>query len=418
MHLPRMLEPLRIRDFALLWAGMSVSLVGDAIFLVALAWQVYELSNDPSALGWILAAYVTPMVVFLVVGGVLTDRVERRKMMIAADAIRAVAIGVAGALAVAGTLELWQLAVCAAAVGVGDALFAPAFGSIVPEIVPRESLAQANALDQFVRPIATVLGPAIAGLLIAVSGAGAALLVDAATFGASTGAALLLTPRPFERQPGRSAWRDVREGFAFVRARTWLWATLAIAGLLNIAPAARNVLLPFVVKNDLHASAAALGAVYSATGVGALVSALVFGQRGLPRRFVVVMYVGWAAATFVIAGFGLATGVWQMVVLGFVAGLGLALGQAIWGTMMHRLVPRELLGRVTSLDWLLSTSLMPVSMIAVGFLGDGIGARTTLVLAGVIGGTLTLLALLTPGLRDPERDSDAFGEPPGERAET
>ena len=142
------------------------------------------------------------------------------------------------------------------------------------------------------------------------------------TFGASTAAALLLTPRPFERRPGRSAWRDVREGFAFVRARTWLWATLAIAGLLNVAPAARNVLLPFVVKNDLHASAAALGAVYSATAAGALVSALAYGQRGLPRRFVLVMYVGWAGATFVIAGYGLATGVWQMVVLGFVAGLG------------------------------------------------------------------------------------------------
>jgi DHA3 family tetracycline resistance protein-like MFS transporter len=412
VRVPRMLEPLRIRDFALLWAGMSVSLVGDAIFLVALAWQVYELSNDPSALGWILAAYVTPMVVFLLAGGVLTDRFERRKMMIVADVIRALAIGTAGALAIAGTLELWQLAVCAAVTGVGDALFAPAFGSIVPEIVPRDSLAQANALDQFVRPIAGMLGPALAGVLIALSGAGVALVVDAATFCASTAAALLLTPRPFERRPGRSALRDVREGFAFVRARTWLWATLAIAGLLNIAPAARNVLLPFVVKNDLHSSAAALGAVYSATAAGALLSALAYGQRGLPRRFVVVMYVGWACATFVIAGYGLATGVWQMVVLGFVAGLGLALGQAIWGTMMHHFVPRELLGRVTSLDWLISTSLMPVSMIAVGFLGDAIGPGTTLVLAGAIGGTLTLLAVLIPGVRDPERDgSDALGEP-------
>ncbi len=411
MRLPRMLEPLRIRDFALLWAGMSVSLVGDAIFLVALAWQVYELSNEPSALGWIFAAYVTPMLVFLLVGGVLTDRVERRKMMIAADVIRALAIGVAGALAVAGTLELWQLAICAAVTGVGDALFAPAFGSIVPEIVPRESLAQANALDQFVRPIAGVLGPALAGLLIALSGAGAALLVDAATFGASTVTALLLTPRPFERRPGRSVRRELREGFSFVRARTWLWATLAIAGLLNVAPAARNVLLPFVVKNDLHASAAALGAVYSATAVGALASALVYGQRGLPRRFVLVMYVAWALAGFVIAGYGVATGVGQMVALGFVAGLGLALGQGIWATMMHQLVPRELLGRVTSLDWLLSTSLMPVAMIAVGFLGDGIGARETLVAAGLVSGAFTLVFVFAvPGLRDPEREaSGALG---------
>jgi len=222
VRLPRMLEPLLIRDFALLWAGMSVSLVGDAIFLVALAWQVYDLSNDPLGLGWVLAAYMTPLVVFLLAGGVLTDRIERRKMMIASDVIRALAIGAAGVLAVTGELELWQLAACAAATGFGDALFAPAFGSIVPEIVPRESLAQANALDQFVRPVAGVLGPALAGLIIAIWGAGTALLVDAATFGASTATALLLTPRPFEPEPGRSAWRDVKAGLAFVRARTWL----------------------------------------------------------------------------------------------------------------------------------------------------------------------------------------------------
>src|SRR4029079_7674826 len=120
---------------------------------------------------------------FLLAGGVLTDRIERRKMMIAADVIRAFAIGTGGVLALTGTLELWQLAVCAAATGVGDALFAPAFGSIVPEIVPRESRAQATALDQFVRRIAGMLGPALAGVLIAVAGAGTALLVDAATFG-------------------------------------------------------------------------------------------------------------------------------------------------------------------------------------------------------------------------------------------
>jgi MFS family permease len=401
-----MLEPLRIRDFALLWTGMSVSLVGDAMFLVALAWQTYELSNVPSALGWVLAAYTAPMVLFLLAGGVLTDRIERRKMMIAADVIRAVAIAAAAALALSGELELWQLAACAAATGVGDALFAPAFGSIVPELVPRELLAQANALDQFVRPVAGVLGPALAGALIAVSGPGLALAVDAATFGVSTVTALLLTPRPFEPRPERSALRDVREGFAFVRARTWLWATLAIAGLLNVSPAARNVLLPYVVKQDLGASAGALGAIYSATAAGALVSALVYGQRGLPRRYVLVMYVGWASVTFVTAGYGLATGVWQLVALGFAAGIGLAIGQAIWATMMHRLVPRELLGRVTSLDWLLSTSLMPASMIAVGFAGDAIGARGTLVAAGLLGGTVTLASVfLVPALRDPERDA-------------
>ena len=177
-----MLEPLRIRDFRLLWTGMTVSLVGDGIFLVALAWQTYDLSSSPSTLGWISAAYVSPMVVVLLAGGVLTDRVDRRMLMIAADLIRAGSIGAIGALAVAGQLGLWELAVLAAVTGVGDALFAPAFGSIVPDIVPRDLLPQANSLDQFVRPVSGLVGPAIAGVLIASSGVGTAFLADAATF--------------------------------------------------------------------------------------------------------------------------------------------------------------------------------------------------------------------------------------------
>ena len=187
-------------------------------------------------------------------------------------------------------------------------------------------------------------------------------------------------------------------------ARTWLWATLAITALLSIAPAARNVLLPFVIKHDLHASAAALGAVYSATAAGALLSALIYGQRGLPRRYVLVMYLAWAIVGFMIAGYGLATGIAQLVALGFLARLATAIGQAIWATMIHQHVPRELLGRVSSLDWLLSSSLMPAAMITIGILANAIGARETLVLAvsrtGFHGGSDARIRSLLRGARD------------------
>jgi MFS family permease len=412
MHAPRLLEPLRIRDFRLLWTGMTVSLVGDGIFLVALAWQTSELSSSPSALGWIFAAYVAPMVVLVLAGGVLTDRVDRRKLMIAADVIRAGSIGAVGALAVSGQLRLWELALLAGLTGVGDALFAPAFGSIVPDIVPRDLLAQANSLDQFVRPISGLVGPAVAGVLIAGSGVGTAFLADAATFVVSATTAILLTPRPLARSADRSARRELREGFAFVRARTWLWATLLAAALIMVAPSARNVLLPYLVKNDLHASASALGLVYAATAAGSIVAAFAFGQHGLPRHFVLAMYAGWAVALLVVAGYGVAGTVAQLVALGFVAGVGIALGQAIWGTMLHQLVPREVLGRVTSLDWMISTSLMPLWLVAIGFLGDGIGVRQTLVAAGLFGGITTMLfPLAIRGIRGPERESGALGEP-------
>src|SRR6185312_3503849 len=151
MRLPRMLEPLRIRDFALLWTGMTASLVGDFVFLVAYPWQTYQLTSSPAALGWISALYFAPTVLLVTVGGVLTDRMERRRMMIAADVLRAAATATGAALAITGHLTLVELGAVVAVGGVGQALFAPAFGSIVPDIVPQALLAQANSLDMFVR---------------------------------------------------------------------------------------------------------------------------------------------------------------------------------------------------------------------------------------------------------------------------
>jgi DHA3 family tetracycline resistance protein-like MFS transporter len=407
-----MLEPLGIRDFALLWTGMTTSLVGDFVFLVAYAWETYQLSNDPATLGWISAAYVAPTVIFLTVGGVLTDRLERRRMMIAADSLRAVANAIGGALAVTGRLTVWELALVVAVGGLGQALFAPAFGSIVPEIVPPEQLAQANSLDQFVRTAAGLVGPAVGGVVIAAAGAGVAFLLDAGTFVVSTATALALTPRPYEHAERTTPFRDVRDGWSYVRANVWLWATFAAAGMMNVASAARNVLLPFVIKNDLRASASALGLVYSAASAGALISAFTYGQCGLPRRPVVVAYLGWSVSLFSIAGYGLGTSVGELVAFGFVGGLGISFGQAIWGTLMHRLVPARLLGRVTSIDWLTSLSLMPVASAGAGLVAGAIGARTTLTAAGLFAGGVTVLFLLaSPTLRRTSL------EPPGEPVE-
>lgn len=403
--LPRTFEPLRIRDFALLWSGMTVSLFGDYFFFVALAWETYQLSDTPTALGWVSAAYFAPTVVLLIGGGVLTDRFDRRRIMIAADALRALSIGTAGGLAIAGDLRLWELAVLVALTGVGDALFRPAFGSIVPDIVPRELLAQANSLEQFVRPATGLVGPAAAGLVIATAGAGAALVADAATFMASIVTAFLLTPRPLQRRAARSARREIGEGLAFVRSRTWLWASLLASAMMNVAIAARMVLLPYLVKNNLHGSALGLGLVASATAAGAIVSSLAYGQRGLPHRHVLAMYAGWTLFLCGIAAYGIGTSIAELIAFAFTGGLGLALGQAIWGTMMHRLVPRELLGRVTSLDLVSALSLMPVYMATIGFVAAGIGVRTTLVTAGSAGAAITLLFLIgIPGLRASERD--------------
>jgi MFS family permease len=170
----KLLRPLRERDFALLWTGMTVSLLGDGIFLVAEAWQVYEIDNDPVALSLVGLAWTGGMTAFLLTGGIVSDRVERRKVLIAADLVRALVLAATGVLSLAGVLEIWHLVALAVLYGAGEAFFGPAFGALVPEIVAPHHLVEANSLDQLVRQACErLLGPAVGGLVVAAIGPGA-----------------------------------------------------------------------------------------------------------------------------------------------------------------------------------------------------------------------------------------------------
>src|SRR5712691_5708920 len=176
---------------------MTVSLVGDGIFLVAMAWQVYQLSNAPTALAVVGVAMTVPHVVLLLACGVIIDRFDRRRVMIGADLVRGCAVGVLGILAATGAIHFWHVLAIAAFYGAGTAFFGPAFDAIVPDLVPYELLAQANSLDQFVRPAAWhLVGPSLGGWVVALSGSGGAFLVDAATFAVSIVASLRMGPRP------------------------------------------------------------------------------------------------------------------------------------------------------------------------------------------------------------------------------
>jgi DHA3 family tetracycline resistance protein-like MFS transporter len=405
--LPLMLAPLAIRDYALLFAGMTVSLLGDGIYLVAIAWQVYELSNAPMALSIVGVAWTLPLVVFVLLGGVVSDRVDRRKVMIAADLIRFAGIAVLGALSVAGALELWHVIVLVAVYGAGEAFFGPAFGAIVPDIVPRDQLVQANSLNQLMRPLAhRLVGPAVGGATIALVGAGGAFLVDAGTFVISAAALAAMQPRRPQREETEagSVVRDIREGWRFVRERTWLWGTLIAASItLLVFWGPHEVLIPYIVKNDLGGGAAALGLVFAAGGVGSVLAAIAVGQRGLPRRHITFMYVAWTLGGLAIAGYGVASALWQAMAVSFVVGALDTAGLIVWGTMIHRLVPSALLGRVESFDWLVSIALVPVSFAVTGPIAAGLGAQATLVGAGILGALGTIAFLFLPGMRDLER---------------
>ncbi len=401
------LRPFAIRDFRLLWTGMTVSLIGDGIFIVAMAWQVYELSNSPTALALVGLAWTAPMVVFLLLGGVIADRFDRRRVMILSDVIRAVAVGAMGVLAVTGSLELWHLYALAALYGAGDALFPPAFGATVPHLVPQHLLVQANSVDGLVRPFAMQLvGPAVGGLLVDAVGVGTVFLLDAGTFVISMTMLALMRPvSPGPRAgPPAGILSDIREGFAFVRSEVWLWGTLLAAALfLLVWLGPFEVLLPYVVKNEIGGSARDLGLVFAAAGLGAILAAIVMAQRALPRRMITFMYAGWALGVTGPIVYGLANSLWPMLVIGLVAGAGGAVGQIVWLTLLQRNVPASLLGRVTSLDWMIAISLTPISFALTGPIAAALGARATLVGAGVLGAAFTLAFLFLPGMRDLER---------------
>ena len=160
-----------------------------------------------------------------------------------------------------------------------------------------------------------------------------------------------------------------------------------------------EVLLPFLVKNDLHGSAADLGLIFAAGGIGSVLCAVVLGQRGLPRRDITFMYVAWTLATVAVAGYGLAGAVWQLMLVSLAFNALETAGTIVWATAKQRHVPPELLGRVSSLDWLISIGLLPLSFALTGPVSGAIGVQATLVGAGAIGAVVTFGALLLPGMR-------------------
>jgi MFS family permease len=406
----KLLRPLRERDFALLWLGMTISLLGDGIFLVAQAWQVYDLDNDPVALSLVGTAWTVGMVAFLLTGGIVSDRAERRRVLIAADIVRAGALVGMGVLSVTGAVEIWHLVALSVLIGAGEAFFGPAFGALVPDVVATEHLVQANALDQLVRQAAARLfGPALGGAVVALVGPGTAFLIDAGTFALSAACIAALQVRSVPQARARSARRELREGLRFVREQPWLWATLVAAStglLFFLGPL--EVLLPFIVRNDVGGGAGGYGAVLACAGVGSILVSLWLSQRGVPRRYLTFMYAAWTVGTLPLIGYAYGSALWQLGLLSLVYGTCMTAGMVVWGTLMSTRVPPELRGRVHSLDWFVSIALTPLSFAFTGPVSAWIGVDATMWVAAIVPAVICVVLYFVARLRaDEERYAGA-----------
>lgn len=395
--------PLRQRDFRLLWSGMSVSLLGDGIFLVAIAWQAYALDNQPSSLAYVGVALSLPQIIMLPVAGAVCDRVRRQMVLFWSDVARATAVGALAVATASGSVQLWQLYLTGAVLGTAAAFASPAFDALIPELVPGDELDRANALEQFVRPAALQLaGPAIGGLVVAVVHSAGALGIDAATFAYSALCVSRMTRIAAPDAPAiRSGLRhEVVEGLRYVKYRVWLWGTFLSATftyLLFIGPT--QVLLPFIIRNEMHKGASWYGIVLAAGGVGALIGAVAMGALRAGNRGMTWIYVCWTIATLVVAGYGLANRMWELVLVSFVLNGAEVMGAVVWVTLKQRRVVNSMMGRVSSIDWFVSTALLPLSYAITVPVSHALGAGTTLVVAGTAGAAVTLAFLFLPGMR-------------------
>ncbi len=412
----RLFAPLAHRDYRLLAGGMSVSLLGDGVFLVALAWQVYSMSDAPTALATVGIAMTIPTITCLLIGGAVSDRFDRRLVMLIADAVRAAVLAALAALAITGALVFWELLAIAVVYGAATAFFNPASDALVPQLLPADALPQANSLDQLIRPLALRLaGPALGGVAVGAIGAGWAFALDAGSFAVSVAALLAMSrPAASAAAPGSaetgpaetgpaetgSAAREIRAGLRYVRSHAWLWATLvtaAIAYLLFMGPT--EVLLPFIVKHQFADGARDLGLIFAAGGLGSLACAVAIGELGLPRSALTFMYLTWTVATVAVAGYGLSSGLWGLMLASVLFNTLETAGTIAWATVKQRHVPSQLLGRVSSLDWLISIGLLPLSYALTGPVSAALGARRTLIWAGVLGAIVTFAPLLSRRVR-------------------
>ncbi|MEK6192017.1 MAG: MFS transporter [Chloroflexota bacterium] len=392
--LTRIFRPLADRDFRLLFSGETISLLGDQFHFVALAWLVLQMTGSGLAVGTVLMVAGIPRAVFILVGGAFADRASPRSLMLTSNALRAAFVGVLAVLVLSGRAELWQLYVLAAIFGIVDAFFWPAMSTIVPMLVTEERLPAANALMQGSTQLTGLIGPALAGLLVAAVGTGLAFGIDAASFAVAALALLLIrggrrpaaagASRPNVLSTIRSgvgyAWRDPA-----VRSLILLSATLnfAINGPVSVG-------LAWLADNRFEGGAASFGIMLSAFGAGALVGAVAAGSLGRIRELGWVTLGGSVVMGVALGLIGFAPSVAVIMVLNVAIGLAVGLLNVRIVAWLQARTPEAMIGRVMSLVMLGGIAMSPLSLAAAGLLVD-IGAAT---LCFAVAGGLVVVAAL------------------------
>ncbi len=404
-QLPRALRPFRHPAYRRLALALAFSTFASGVWVVAMVWEVIRIGGGPGQLSIVSTAGAVGVLLPALLGGVVADRVPQKRILLCVATLELAGMSLVALLSLTDTTRVWHLAAVSLATGMGMAFYYPAYSAWLPSLVDEADLQAVNGFEGMVRPtLGQAIGPGVAGVVVGAVSSGAAVSVAAVLAAAGLVALTFVPMTPVRRDPDAeqptgnavaSALHDIREGFVYMLRTPWLLATLLFAALMILAMMGPlEVLMPFLIKDRLGGGPDDHAMVMAAFGIGGALGSLGMASVRMPRRYLTVMNLLWGLGCLPLIVMGLATHIWMIVVAAFVLGVMFSAPMVIWGTLLQRRVPPHMLGRVASLDFFISISLMPVSMALAGPVSDLLGLRTTFFIAGIVPGIVAVVAIV------------------------
>ncbi len=420
------LRSLKHRPFALLWTGQTTSRLGDSLYRIALSWWVLEKTGSAIAMGTVLVFSQVPMLIFLLIGGVVVDRLPRIRIMFSSDVLSGLVIAFVTVFAWLNLLQIWHIYVASMLFGFVEAFFFPAYQAVVPEITPSDLLNSANSLNGLSQRVTGIVGPALGAALVAAGGTSLAFGLDALSFFISALCVLPMLRSNLDRvqrqeiasetgdaqRPALSAaegsakdslrqgFKDLRQGFKLVMTIPWIWISILLFGFVNIMEAGpRAVAMPFLIKQDLGADVKLLGILGSAASLGFVVGMVWLGQYVRLHRRGLLGYLSVVGTGAALLPFAFKLPIPVLITSMFFSGMCTSVFALVWTHTLQEMVPGKMLGRVYSIDALGSFVLLPIGFSLSGWGTDRFGAPTVFLIGGVSTILLALLGLTHPAIR-------------------
>jgi len=414
------LRSLKHRPFALLWTGQTTSRLGDSLYRIALSWWVLEKTGSAVAMGTVLIFSQIPLLLFLLIGGVVVDRLPRIRIMFASDVLSGLVITFVAVFSWFDLLQIWHIYVASIIFGFVEAFFFPAYQAVIPQITPSEFLTSANSLNGLSQRVTGIVGPALGAALVAAGGTSVTFALDALSFFISAMFVLPLlrlnldlsqrepdatqaisSPKRSVRAALKQGFTDLLEGFRLVVRIPWIWITILLFGFINIMEAGpRAVALPFLIKEDLDADVELLGWLGSAASLGFVLGMIWLGQYVRLHRRGLLAYLSIIGTGAALLPFAFKMPVPVLVGSMFISGICTSVFALIWTHTLQELVPGEMLGRVYSIDALGSFVLLPIGFALAGWGTELLGAPPVFLIGGIGVILLVLLGLSHPAIHN------------------